>query len=89
MPVELYKKYLSQVSNEVRNNAFYLRTLPNPNGEIWLYKKAAGRETSGNVVKKIIKKAQFDGHYTNHCLNTTSRRFKVAEHSLPALCRFC
>ena len=26
------------------------------------------RETLGNVVKKIMKKAQFDGHYTNHSL---------------------
>ena len=49
--------------NEVSDNAFYL-----PNGEIWYYRKAAGRETLGNVVKKIMKKAQFDGHYTNHSL---------------------
>ena len=67
-PVELYKKYLSHVPNEVSDNAFYLRALPKPNGEIWYYKKAAGRETLGNVVKKIMKKAQFDGHYTNHSL---------------------
>ena len=38
-PVELYKKYLSHMPNEVSGNAFYLRTL------IWYYKKAAGRET--------------------------------------------
>ena len=67
-PVELYKKYLSHVPNEVSDNAFYLRALPKPNGEIWYYKKAAGRETLGNVVKKIMKKAQFDGHYTYHSL---------------------
>lgn len=56
-PVELYKKYLSHVPNEVSDNAFYLRALPKPNGEIWYYKKAAGRETLGNVVKKIMKKS--------------------------------
>ena len=67
-PVELYKKYLSHVPNKVSDNAFYLRALPKPNGKIWYYKKAAGRETLGNVVKKIMKKAQFDGHYTNHSL---------------------
>ena len=67
-PVELYKKYLSHMPNEVSGNAFYLRALPKPNGEIWYYKKAAGRETLGNVVKKIMKKAQFDGHYTNNSL---------------------
>ena len=59
-PVELYKKYLSHMPNEVSGNAFYLRALPKPNGEIWYYKKAAGRETLGNVVKKIMKKVQFD-----------------------------
>ena len=31
-PVELYKKYLSHVPNEVSDNAFYLRALPKPNG---------------------------------------------------------
>ena len=67
-PVELYKKYLSHVPNEVSDNAFYLRALPKPNGEIWYYKRAAGRETLGNVVKKIMKKAQFDEHYTSHSL---------------------
>ena len=53
-PVELYKKYLSHVANEVSDNAFYLRALPKPNGEIWCYKKAARRKTLGNVVKKIM-----------------------------------
>ena len=62
------KKYLSRVPNEVSDNAFYLCALPKRNGEIWFYKKAAGRETLGNVVKKIMKKAQFDGHYTNNSL---------------------
>ena len=66
-PVELCKKYLSHGPNEVSDNEFYLRALPKPNGEIWYYKKA-GRETLGNVVKKIMKKAQLDGHYTNHSL---------------------
>ena len=42
-PVELYKKYLSRVPNEVSDNVFYSRALPKPNGEIWYYKKAAER----------------------------------------------
>ncbi|XP_022793730.1 uncharacterized protein LOC111332623 [Stylophora pistillata] len=67
-PAELYKKYLSHVPNKVSDNAFYLRALTKPNGEIWYYKKAAGRETLGMVVKEIMKKAQFDGQYTNHSL---------------------
>ncbi|XP_022810328.1 uncharacterized protein LOC111347344 [Stylophora pistillata] len=67
-PVELYKQYLSHVPNEANDNAFYLRALPKSNGEIWYYKRAAGRESLGNVVKKIMKKAQFVGHYINHSL---------------------
>lgn len=67
-PVELYKRYLSHVPNEVSDNAFYLLALPKPNGEIWNYKRAAGRETLGNVAKKIMKPAQLDGRDTNHSL---------------------
>ena len=44
------------------------RPLPKPKGNIWFYKKAAGRETLGNVVKKVMGKAGFDGHFTNHSL---------------------
>ena len=61
-PVELYKtKYLSHVPKEISDNAFYLRALPKPN-------KAMGRETLGNVVKNIMRKAGFEGHFTNHSL---------------------
>jgi integrase len=45
-----------------------LRALPKPNGQIWYYKKAAGRETLGNVVKNIMKKAGSKGYFTNHSL---------------------
>lgn len=67
-PVELYKKYLSHVPKEISDNAFYLRALAKPNGDIWYYKKAVGRETLGNVVKNIMKNAGFEGHFTNHSL---------------------
>jgi hypothetical protein len=45
-----------------------LQALPKPNGQIWYYKKAAGRETLGNVVKNIMKNAGFEGYFTNHSL---------------------
>ena len=51
--VELYKKYVSHVPTETSDNVFYLRALAKPKGEIWYYKKAVGRETLGNVVKKL------------------------------------
>ena len=71
-PVELYKKYVSYVPTETSDNAFYLRALAKPKGEIWYYKKAVGRETLGNVVKKIMKNAGFERHYTNHSLRRSS-----------------
>ena len=46
----------------------YLGPLPKTKGNIWYYKKAAGRETWGNVVKKVMGKTGFDGHFTNHSL---------------------
>ena len=49
-----------------------MRALAKPKGEIWYYKKAVGRETLGNVVKKIMKKTGFEGHYTNHSLRRSS-----------------
>ena len=67
-PVKLYKKYISHVPSETSDNSFYLRPLPKPKGNIWYYKKAAGRETLGNVVKKVMGKAGFDGHFTNQSL---------------------
>ena len=44
-PVELYKKYLFHVPKEISDNAFYLRALTKPKGDVWYYIKAMGRET--------------------------------------------
>ena len=57
-PVELYKKYLSHVPKEISDNAFYLRALPKPKGDVWYYKKAKGRDTLGNVVKEYHAKSR-------------------------------
>ena len=67
-PVKLYKKYISYVPSETSDNSFCLRPLQKPKGNIWYYKKAAGRETLGNVLKKVMGKAGFDSHFTNHSL---------------------
>ncbi|CAH3107103.1 unnamed protein product [Pocillopora meandrina] len=61
-PVELYNKI------QISDNAFYLRALPKPKGDVWYYNKAMGRETLGNVVKNIMRRAGFEGHFTNHSL---------------------
>ena len=62
--VELYKKYLSRVPKETSDNAPLRKT----NGQIWYHKKDASRESLGNVLKIIMKKGRFEGHYTNHSL---------------------
>ena len=67
-PVELHKKYLSHVPKEISDNAFYLRALTKPKGDVWYYNKAMGKETLGNLVKNIMRKAGFEGHFTNHSL---------------------
>ena len=68
-PVEFYKKYLSHVPKDTSDNAFYsVPALPKPNEQIWYYKKAAGRETLGNVVTNIMKKTRYEGYFTNHSL---------------------
>ena len=64
-PVELYKKYLSHVPKEISDKAFYLRALPKRKGNVWYYNKVMRRETLGNVVKNIMRKARFEGHFTN------------------------
>ena len=61
-PVKLYRKYISHVPFDTADNSFYLRPLPKPKGNILYYKKAAGRETLGNVFKKVMD------HFTNHYL---------------------
>ena len=45
-----------------------MRALPKPKGQTWYYYQAAGRETLGNVVKNIMKKAWFKEYITNHSL---------------------
>ena len=61
---------MSDVPKETFDNPFYLRALEI--GQIWYYKKGAGRETLGNYVKNIMKKGEFEGHYTNHSLRRSS-----------------
>ena len=52
-PVKLYKKYISHVPSGTSDNSFYLRLF---------------RKPKGNVVKKVMGKAGFDGDFTTHSL---------------------
>ena len=57
---------------EISDDTFYLRALPKPRGKVWHYIKPMGRETLANVVKKIMTKAAFEGHFTNHSRRRSS-----------------
>ena len=62
------KKYLSHMPKENSDNAFYLRALHKLKGDVWYYRRVMGRESLGNVVKNITRKAGFEAHFTNHSL---------------------
>ena len=83
-PVGLYKKYLSHVPDNLpeTDNSFYLRSLSKANSKIWYYRKAAGKKTLGNVVRKIMAKVGFTGHYTNHSLRRSSAT-KLYDNNIP------
>ena len=76
--VELYKKYLSHVPKEISDDTFYLRALPKLREKVWHYNKPLGRETLPNVVKKIMIKAAFEGHFTNHSRKRSSATYTKA-----------
>ena len=58
----VYRAYRNLLSED----AFYLRALLKPRRKVWYHNKPLGRETLGNVVKKITTKTAFEGHFSNH-----------------------
>jgi hypothetical protein len=69
-PVELYKTYLSYVPKETSDNAFYLRALPKPKGEIWYYKLVIDllmvlRHTNVQVHRLKEKPVKYYKHFTD------------------------
>ena len=77
-PVELYKKYLSHVPKEISDNTFYLHALSKPRGVVWYYNKPTRREMLGNVVKKIMTKPGFEGHFINHSLRQSTATWRMS-----------
>ena len=62
---------MAHVPEDAPANSFYLRPLKESKGQICYYEIAAGRETLGNVVAQVMKRAGFEGYYTNHSLQRT------------------
>ena len=66
-PVQLYKKCLSNEPTEIYlvKMHFISALCLNQDGKYGI-NKPLGRETLGNVVKKITTKTAFEGHFSNH-----------------------
>ena len=57
-PVELYKKYVSHVPTETSDNAFYLRALSKPKGEILVLQKSGWSRNVGKCSQKNNEKCR-------------------------------
>jgi site-specific recombinase XerD len=53
---------------------FYLQPLETPTATKWYKDQALGKNSLGNVTKKLFDNAGISGHFTNHSL----RRSKVS-----------
>jgi len=68
----LYKKYISHRPPEAKTNAFYLKPLKNPKGNIWYAEQPVGVNTISMVVKNLMKFKEDSNFYTNHSLRRTA-----------------
>lgn len=69
--VRLYEKYLSHCPS-VHTDAFYLRPLKEPKGNVWFSKQPVGVNTLSMVVKRLCHAAGLGGHRTNHSLRASA-----------------
>jgi integrase len=72
--VRYFEKYCAhRPPNECcKDDAFYLRPLQKPRGEVWFSTQAVGRHALAQVVKRLCGQANIDGHHTNHSLRATA-----------------
>ena len=52
-------------------SAFYLTPLAQPKGALWYSKTPLGHNMLGRIVTDMMKKAGYEGHYTNHSLRVS------------------
>ena len=69
--VLLYKKYVSHRPTNTKTDAFYLRPLANPKGDIWYCDQAVGVNMIAQVVKNLTSNIDSSGYFTNHSLRRT------------------
>ena len=70
--VRLFKLYMSKCPPDRPLNAFYLKPLKRPKGDIWYQKVPIGHNILAKMVSRMMKDANIPGHYTNHSLRSTA-----------------
>ena len=70
--VWLYKLYNAKCPCDRPDDAFYLKPLSKPTGEMWFQPRPVGYNILGGVVKRLCTTAGLQGHFTNHSLRATA-----------------
>ncbi len=64
--------YNSKCSKNRPDDAFYLRALAKPRGDVWYTCTPVGHNFLSKSIHGLFKAAGLEGHYTNHSLRATS-----------------
>ena len=70
--VLLFKLYNSRCPANRPDDAFYLRPISRPKGDVWYQRSPVGHNTLANTIPRLFKAAGISGHFTNHSLRATS-----------------
>ena len=70
--VILYKKYISHRPPVTKCDAFYLKPLQTPNGNVWYCDAPIGVNTISKVVKTLTQSLGETNFFTNHSLRRTA-----------------